>query len=166
MCLLAASLLFSSSSFQPQGMLQEHELLCLMTGTSRQGSAGAQSPLHIGSFLHLYFLPAHTDLLLQLAHKLSPLDVRLLRFPHKGSVWGRFWTNPSFCFLRYFPSSLCTWEVRNSELSAGSKSKEVVRFITITRNCNLFGLHTCTEWHMKKKKQTHYQLMESAFRYF
>lgn len=47
MCLFAALFLFSSFSFQPQGKLQECELLCLMADTRRQGGTRVQYPLNI-----------------------------------------------------------------------------------------------------------------------
>lgn len=155
MCLFAASLLFSFFSFQPQSKLQECELLWWLTqeGKATLGSAvPSQYFLMCLSLLStcMHWVPAtdggwHTSWALPVVH--------LLLFPHKGPVLGRFWTNLSFCFLSYFPASLCSQEGR-SEISTETKSKKLtVRFMTITRNSDLFDLPSCTESHLKKKRK-------------
>lgn len=157
MCIFAALSLFSSFLFQPQSKLQECELLCLMTDTRRQGNTGVQCPLNISWCVCFYFLPACNEFLLQmrLAHRLSTPSWAPAAIPTQRVSFGKILDKLSFCFLGYFPASLCTQEVRRSEISTGLKSKKLtVRFMTITRNCNFFGLSSCTEhiWKRKERK--------------
>lgn len=127
MCLFAVSFFFSSFSLKPQDKLQEHELLCLMTDTRRQGNAGLQYTPSISYCVFLCFLPACTDFLLQMVAGTQAEHSQLCTCCHSSAVslLGRFLTNPSFCFLSYFPASLCTQEVRRSEISAEPKSKKL-----------------------------------------